>query len=255
MIVEPDFLDHWKTRLLCDLLEDEAAPLLVIRLWAHCQSRKTGTFENMEPTTMKAICRYKGDAGVLWKGLLESGFVQLDTLAGLVVHQWEETNKGLVKNWTNGCKGGRPKGNPAATQREPLLIPVVTQEEPTGNPTVTQHEPAGNPAVTDRVDRVDRVDRSPLSPPQGGGESEADARSLGKSETATPKKARRRGEKATSVVWALKEQQAVIEGELKKLAKTKKAEGNLSEADRARKRTLTEQLARAKQQMLAVQIG
>ena len=255
MIVEPDFLDHWKTRLLCDLLEDEAAPLLVIRLWAHCQSRKTGTFANMTATTLKAVCRYKGNADALWDGLMGAGFLRWDNECGVVVHEWEETNKGLVKNWTNGSKGGRPKGNPVVTQREPLLIPVVTQEEPNGNPTVTQQEPADNPAVTDRVDRVDRVDRSPLSPPMGGGESEAAARSLGNSETATSKKARRRGEKATSVVWALKEQQVVIEEELEKLAKTKKAEGNLSEADRARKRALSEQLDRAKQQMLAVQIG
>jgi len=252
MIVEPDFLDHWKTRLLCDLLEDEAAPLLVIRLWAHCQSRKTGTFENMEAGTLRAICRYKGPANRLWDGLMAAGFVRWEIDCGLVVHQWEETNKGLVKNWTNGSKGGRPKGNPTVSQREPLLIPVVTHEEPNGNPTVTQPEPTGNPAVTDRVDRVDR---SPLSPPQGGGESEADARSLGNSEPAPPKKARRRGEKPTSVVWALKEQQALLEGELAQLAKTKKADGTLTEADRARKRALSEQLTQAKQKMLAVQIG
>lgn len=252
MIVEPDFLDHWKTRLLCDLLEDEAAPLLVIRLWAHCQSRKTGTFENMEAGTLRAICRYKGPANRLWDGLMASGFVCWEIDCGLVVHQWEETNKGLVKNWTNGCKGGRPKGNPAVSQREPLLIPAVTQEEPSGNPTLTHHEPADNPAVTDRVDRVDR---SPLSPPEGGGESEADARSLGNSETAAPKKARRRGEKATSVVWALKEQAELLEKMLEDMDKRKKAGGEWTVGDRLVRRAKVERLAAIKQQMLAVQIG
>ena len=78
---------------------------------------------------------------------------------------------------------------------------------------------------------------------------------MGNPETAAPKKARRRGEKPTSVVWALKEQQAVLEDELAQLAKTKKADGTLTEADRARKRALSEQLTQAKQKMLAVQIG
>lgn len=40
MIVQPDFPEHWKTRLLVKITGDKSAPLAVIRLWAHCQHSK-----------------------------------------------------------------------------------------------------------------------------------------------------------------------------------------------------------------------
>jgi hypothetical protein len=43
MIVDPDFLDHWRTRMLVDALQDECAPMYIIRVWAHCQQRRGDT--------------------------------------------------------------------------------------------------------------------------------------------------------------------------------------------------------------------
>ena len=40
MIIEPGFLDHWKTQMLISALEDGGAAIYVIRLWEHCQQRR-----------------------------------------------------------------------------------------------------------------------------------------------------------------------------------------------------------------------
>ncbi len=84
MIVDPDFPDHWKTRLLVDLLEDESAPLNVIRLWAHCQNRRTHHFEDLNAKALKAICRYPGDPDKFEAAMVSSGFV-VRTGSGLEV--------------------------------------------------------------------------------------------------------------------------------------------------------------------------
>ena len=63
MIVDPDFCDHWKVRMLVGLLDgDEVAPVYVLRLWAHCQNRRKASFENLPTEAIKALCRYNGDA-------------------------------------------------------------------------------------------------------------------------------------------------------------------------------------------------
>lgn len=149
MIVEPDFPDHWKTQLLIQLTGSAAAPMLVIRLWAHCQQRKAYQFTDMSDAALAAVCRWDGVPADLRKHLAEAGFIEKDTPAGVVIlHQWDEVNATLVRNWVNGPKGGRPK---------------------------TQREPSGNPTVTDKIDRIgedrigeDREDRLTPLPPSGG---------------------------------------------------------------------------------------
>lgn len=148
MIVEPDFPDHWKTQLLIQLTGLAAAPMLVIRLWAHCQQRKACVFEDMSNVALAAICRWTGEPKLLREHLAEAGFIERNTPEGqVVVHEWEVVNAALVRNWKNGPKGGRPK---------------------------TQTEPSDNPAVTDGLDGLDKIDRkdkidgySP-QPPAGG---------------------------------------------------------------------------------------
>lgn len=135
MIVDPDFLDHWKTRMLVDLLGgDECAPLYVLRLWGHCQARRAVDFD-ITPVVLKAICRSPHDAAAFEAAMIEAGFVERDG-ATLRVPKWAEHNPKLVANWRNGGSGGRPtkpNKNPPETQPE-------TQPEPTGNPPETQIE-------------------------------------------------------------------------------------------------------------------
>lgn len=132
MILDPDFLDHWKTRLLVDLLGgDECAPMYVLRLWGHCQMRRSTEFD-IQPVALKAVCRARHDAAKLESALIEAGFAER-TGTTLRVPKWAEHNPKLVANWRNGTNGGRPAGR---------------KTEPTGNPTGTQPEPNENPTGT-----------------------------------------------------------------------------------------------------------
>ena len=147
MIVEPDFLDHWKTRLLSRLLDTETAPLHVIRLWAHCQTRKTNQFTDWNPSILSAVCRWDGDAQEFWNAMLQTFCRSEDGC--LIAHQWDEVNAGLICSWSNGAKGGRPKkptGNPRVN---PEPIPV--------NPDITH-------GVTDREEKIEKIDSSLPTP-------------------------------------------------------------------------------------------
>jgi hypothetical protein len=146
MIVEPDFLDHWKVRLLEQLLErsghvPEVAALLVLRLWAHCQQRRAWVFDDMTDDALAAICRFKGEGKDLKALLLQCKFIRMQG-SKLIVHEWDVVNAKLIANWSNGGKGGRrtePKPNPTRTQAKPNANP----QEPTRN----------------RLDREEKIDK------------------------------------------------------------------------------------------------
>jgi hypothetical protein len=142
MIIEPDFLDHWKTRLLMRLLDTDAAPNYVIRLWSHCQTRKTNIFPEWSPAILSSVCRWPGDADVFWSAMLQT-FCRVED-GYLIAHQWDEVNASLIAAWSNGGKGGRPK-------------------KPTGNPRVNPESNPVNPrlthGVTDREDREDKTEK------------------------------------------------------------------------------------------------
>lgn len=99
MILDPDFLDHWKTRMLVDLLGgDECAPLYVIRIWGHCQARRAVDFD-ITPIALKAICRAPHDASTFEAAMIEAGFVERDGPT-LRVPKWAEHNWRLVRSWS-----------------------------------------------------------------------------------------------------------------------------------------------------------
>lgn len=170
MIVEPDFLDHWKTQLLGRLLGSDKAPIYVLRLWAHCQQRKTGRFTGWNPDVLASVCRWDGDGLLFWDAMMKT-FMERDG-DDVIAHGWAEANAGLVSAWSNGKLGGRPR--------------KTGGNKPVNNRTVNRKE---TDRVSDRVDRVDRVDEinKEAAPPSGdakpiAGDSE--------SEPAKPKRAR-----------------------------------------------------------------
>lgn len=147
MIVEPDFLDHWKTRMLARLLKDERAPIYVIRLWAHCQQRKTDRFTGWNPDVLASVCRWDSDGSTLWDAMGKT-FLEIDG-EDVVVHGWADTNASLISAWENGKRGGRPK----AVKAECL--------KPVGNLPV-------NPAETSRVsDREEKIEKTTPKAPKG----------------------------------------------------------------------------------------
>jgi hypothetical protein len=130
VIVDPDFVDHWRTGMVADALQDLMAPVYILRLWAHCQERKADTFV-MPTRGLKAQCKFPGDAETFEAALIEAGFIERrdDTV---YVIGWAEKNASLLAAWSNGSKGGRPR------------------KEPMGNPSVTQRQPDENPGETDK---------------------------------------------------------------------------------------------------------
>ncbi len=98
MIVDPDFLDHWRTRMLVDLLGgDELAPMYVIRVWGHCQTRRATEFE-VPPAGLKAICRAPHDAAMFEQAMIEAGFIERAG-ALLRVPKWADHNAAIVRSW------------------------------------------------------------------------------------------------------------------------------------------------------------
>lgn len=156
MLIDTDFLDHWRTRALVDLLGgDELAPLYLIRLWGHCQTRKSDTFE-IPTAGLKALCRFAGDANRLESAMIETGWIERDG-RNLCACKWLEKNIGLKAKWENGKKGGRPT-KPTDNLRE-------TEAEPTG----TYKEPIG----LDRTRQDGKKDNKPTPADAGSGSFDA----------------------------------------------------------------------------------
>lgn len=135
MIVDPDFVDHWKTRMLVAALgDDELAPIYVLRLWAHCQNRRMWVFD-LPCVALKGICRFKGDAGEFESAMTSAGFVSRNG-DEITVIGWEEYNASLIAAWSNGGKGGRPRKEPT--------------ENPADNPRDSQGKPDEEPRGGDK---------------------------------------------------------------------------------------------------------
>ena len=170
MIVEPDFLEHWKTLALTQMLEDSSAPLCMIRLWTHCHNRRTDVIcEGSKVSSARIlaaiarwpICGEKG-AESFFQALVDCQFVDIIEMdesgekIRVIAHDWANSNSTLVANWKNGKKGGRPKKTP--TQQKPKN----TLGKPIQNPNpkwVNRPETHLQNGQTDRVDREEKIDR------------------------------------------------------------------------------------------------
>lgn len=158
MIVDPDFLDHWRTGMVADAIGDPMAPIYILRLWAHCQVRKSDRFV-MPTAGLKAQCKCPADAHVFEQALIDAGYLERDGEM-VVVLGWAEANASLLAAWGNGAKGGRPKKNP-----------TETHGKPTGNPAVAHGEPIANPGETDKS-REDKSREEKKQTPSAGASSE-----------------------------------------------------------------------------------
>ncbi len=121
--------------MVADATGDPMAALYILRLWGHCQERKSDTFV-MPTRGLKAQCKFPGDAEVFERALADAGFIERagDTV---VVCGWAEKNASLLAAWKNGDKGGRPK----KTQLKPSENPRVTHGQPSANQDETQAKP------------------------------------------------------------------------------------------------------------------
>lgn len=146
MIVETDFLDHWKTQMLIGMLDDSASPCYLLRLWAHCQTRKEYRFQKMSPAILKAITRAPCEAQTLWDATSLKWVSSTYTKMGQCeAHGFHDANSQLIANWNNGKKGGRPR-NKAST------------EKPIQNPTETHPEPIEERERGEEIEKVEKQD-------------------------------------------------------------------------------------------------
>lgn len=136
MIVDTDFPTHWKTQLLCGLLDDPNAGMYVIRMWGYCISRKTDRVPLEEPKVMAVVCGwYAGAEGPFIDALKTSRFVE-ETEDGWIAHELRQRNAKLFSNWENGANGGRPKRfdaepteNPNGTHTKPVRLDKIKSDE------------------------------------------------------------------------------------------------------------------------------
>lgn len=129
MIVQPDFLTHWKTVKFCNRLKEPHAPLYVLRLWSFCQTSRRDVVP-ADCESIAAICKYDGSPRTLIKALLDCEFIEKETGKFHKVHGWAELNAQLIHNWTVGVKGGRPKGVKNKPLENPRVNPIETLCEP-----------------------------------------------------------------------------------------------------------------------------
>ena len=160
MIVDPDFPDHWKTRMLVNLLGgDEAGPMYVIRLWAHCQLRRQWIFEELTPEALKALCRFPGHANKLDASLAASGFVRRE---GNTLHalNWDEYNASLIANWANGMRPKKQK-----TQRKPKKKAIAKPSISHGLAAPSNPIPS-NPSTKDELSGTEDENQNAQTPPK-----------------------------------------------------------------------------------------
>ena len=143
MIIQPDFLTHWKVQALSGIIGRAEALTALLALWGHCQNSKTYVFEFTLPM-LAGICQYQGDAAQLHRAMLDCRLLDPLENGRYEVHGWAEKNASYQAAWSNGAKGGKPK-NPQATERLPSGNPAVTHGLPTGEPNTTIQEPTGPP--------------------------------------------------------------------------------------------------------------
>ena len=123
MILKKGFFGHHKTLRLITVLKDQNAPLYVLKLWAHCEDKRTWEFI-WPDDRLKWICGFPDEEHVLRAALMTCGFIiqNPNEPMGFTVHEWAEHNRKIVSSWDNGAKGGRPrkpKQNQSITQQNP----------------------------------------------------------------------------------------------------------------------------------------
>ncbi len=106
MIIESDFIDHWKTEQLVGRCGPEGA-LCLIRLWSQCEIRKTDRLKAKTPEEIECIARWRGQSGALFDALKNLRFI--GEKDGFYMRNFREYNKKLFTSRENGKKGGRPR--------------------------------------------------------------------------------------------------------------------------------------------------
>lgn len=128
MIVKNDFLNHWKTRLLCKRLGDGPALRALLSLWAYCEQRRAWRF-SLTPLELAGVCDYGEDQVGLYHTLLELRLIEEVAPGVFEVNGWGEVNASLVAKWPGRKLAAgefyHPSGHIAQRIAEPIPQPIA----------------------------------------------------------------------------------------------------------------------------------
>jgi hypothetical protein len=166
MIVDPNFLDHWKVSTLRAILgRDKEAPIYILRLWAYCQSAKKSTMP-YNANVVAEICKFKGNPEAILQAMVELKIIDVVDDATLRVHEFDVYNKKLYS-----CRENAEKGREKANKKHSI-------ESSNGNSIESSIEssnehPVGSP-IERGLDRIglDRIGINTPKPPEGAPEWE-----------------------------------------------------------------------------------
>jgi hypothetical protein len=162
MIVEREFLDHWKTHLLRQLTGLPNAAEIPLRIWAYCESNRSDFIrDDGKGLVITGICRVTCEPKRLLRSLLEARWLDRAE-GGFVAHGWAEKNA----NWLQKIGAGRGRAKSGARLQNGHLAtsgsPAADQRLPSGSPAADT--PAGEPLV--QWSRVEwSGEENPQSPP------------------------------------------------------------------------------------------
>jgi hypothetical protein len=157
MIIQPEFLTHWKVQALSGAIGRAEALTSLLALFGHCQTSKSYV-HRFSPEKLPGICQYHGDPDHLLRTFLKLELLDLLDDGEYEVHGWAEKNASYKAAWANGAKGGTKK-NPSATPNASQGIPSATPNNPMGNPSATHRVPIGPPCEEKEEKRKEKKRR------------------------------------------------------------------------------------------------
>ena len=199
MILETDFVDHWKTQRLVYICGPDAV-LCLLRIWSYCQQRKRWQFDGAQASIIEWIGKWNGEKGLLLATLKEVGFIDEEEDGEFSMHDFENVNGKMVSNWANGTNSVKKtrsatkkdsvksskyadscaKKNPALNKESPAIAtPRVGDEQATATPRICHGQANATPRGGDE---------QATTTPRGGDGEANDTPRIGHAEaTATPR--------------------------------------------------------------------
>lgn len=136
----------------------------LVALWGFCQTGQRGeNLGKVNPGYVEAICGWTGPEDQLFTALTECGWIRVSKSGDVVVYHWNLHNQALVRSWSNGRLGGRPKSQPANNLQPPhrktQTEPSETHGLPVGSAGLTQTEPSRTLLEWSGVDQSTKIER------------------------------------------------------------------------------------------------
>jgi hypothetical protein len=104
MILETDFLTHWKFEALCGAIGDARAFRALIRLWTHAQVRKQWIFP-LDPLKLASICGVREEVEAFWEHMTgRAGWVEARGGGWFELRGWANINRAMIQAWCTKTK-------------------------------------------------------------------------------------------------------------------------------------------------------